>query len=65
MDDNTELIKNSIESSEGVLHKRCGQLRQLIFMNDDYDPIELIQIANDIKLEADIMISQCNKLKLF
>lgn len=63
MNDNIESIKGCIESSEGILHNRCSQLRELIFMNEDYNPSDVIQLTNDIKLVADIIISQCNKLK--
>ena len=62
MNDDKESIKSCIESSEGILHKRCDQLRELIFMNDDYDPVITMNIAKDIKLVADIIIAQCNKL---
>lgn len=63
MNDSIESIKNCIESSEGILHSRCSQLRELIFMNEDYNPSDIVQLANDIKLVADIIITQCNKLK--
>lgn len=58
-----ESIKSCIESSEGTLHNISYQLRELIFMNEDYDPSDVMQLANDIKLVADTIISQCNKLK--
>lgn len=63
MNDSKESIKHSIESSEGMLHKRCEQLRDLIFMDEDYSPDEVIQIASDIKLLSDIIISQSGKLQ--
>lgn len=62
MNDNKESIKSCIESAEGILHKRCEQLRELIFMNDDYDPTLAMNIAKDIKLVADIIIAQASKL---
>lgn len=62
MNDSIELIKGCIESSEGILHKRCEQLRELIFMNEDYNPSDIVQLANDIKLVADIIIAQTSKL---
>lgn len=63
MNEDVDVIKNCIESSEGILHKRCEQLRELIFMDEDYNPSDVIQLINDIKLVADIIIVQCNKLK--
>ncbi len=63
MNDSIESIKDCIESSEGILHNRCSQLRELIFMNEDYNSSDIAQLANDIKLVADIIIAQCNKLK--
>lgn len=61
-EDTKESIKSCIESSEGILHKRCEQLRELIFMNDDYDPELVIGIARDIKLTSEIIIAQASKL---
>ena len=62
MNDDKESIKSCIESSEGILHKRCDQLRELIFINDDYDPVIIMNIAKDIKLISDIIIAQASKL---
>lgn len=55
-------VKHCIESSEELLHKRCNQLRDIIFLNDDYDPVAIINIANDIKLVSEIIVAQANKL---
>ena len=63
MNDSVESIKDCIESAEGILHSRCEQLRELIFMNDDYDPVIVMNLAKDIKLISDVIIAQCNKLK--
>lgn len=62
-EDTNESIKSCIESAEGILHKRCEQLRDLIFMNEDYNKDEVIQIASDIKLLSEIIISQASKLQ--
>ena len=62
MNDDKESIKSCIESSEGILHKRWDQLRELIFINDDYDPVIIMNIAKDIKLISDIIIAQASKL---
>lgn len=62
MNDSKESIKHSIESSEGILYKRCEQLRELVFMNDDYDPLFVMNLAKDIKLISEIIIAQTNKL---
>jgi hypothetical protein len=62
MNDDKESIKSCIESSEGILHKRCDQLRELIFINDDYDPVMIMNIAKDIKLTSEIIIAQASKL---
>lgn len=62
MNDDKESIKSCIESSEGILHKRCDQLRELIFINDDYDPVMIMNIAKDIKLISEIIIAQASKL---
>lgn len=64
MNDSIESIKDCIESSEGILHNRCSQLRELIFMNEDYNHSYIMQLASDIKLVADIIISQAKKLEL-
>lgn len=64
MHDSKESIKSCIESSEGILHSRCEQLRELIFMNDNYYPDEVIQLASDINLLSEIIISQAKKLEL-
>ena len=64
MSEDIESIKNCIESSEGILHKRCEQLKELIFMNENYYPDEVIQLASDINLLSEIIISQAKKLKL-
>lgn len=61
MNEDVDVIKNCIESSEGILHKRCEQLREFIFM-DDYDPVIVMNLASDIKLISDIIIAQANKL---
>jgi hypothetical protein len=61
MNEDIDVIKNCIESSEGILHKRCEQLRELIFM-DDYDPVIVMNLASDIKLISEIIIAQANKL---
>lgn len=63
MSDNVESIRSCIESSEGIIHKRCEQLRELIFMDEDYSPDEVIQLALDIKLLSEIIISQASKLQ--
>lgn len=63
MSDDVESIKSCIESSEGIIHKRCEQLRELIFIDEDYSPDEVIQIALDIKLLSEIIISQASKLQ--
>lgn len=63
MNDSIESIKSCIESSEGIIHKRCEQLRELIFMDEDYSPDEVIQLASDIKLLSEIIISQVSKLQ--
>jgi hypothetical protein len=57
MNDDKESIKSCIESSEGILHKRCDQLRELIFINDDYDPALAMNIASDIKLTSETIIA--------
>ena len=62
MSDNVESIKSSIESAEGILHKRCKQLRDILFINDDYDPTLVMNIAKDIKFISEIIIAQTNKL---
>ena len=62
MNDSEEFIKHSIESSECILHKKCEQLRELIFM-DDYDPDVIMGIVKNIKFTSDIIIAQLNKLK--
>ena len=62
-EDTNESIKSCIESAEGILHKRCEQLRDLIFMDEDYNQDEVIQIASDIKLLSEIIISQSGKLQ--
>lgn len=61
-EDTNESIKSCIESAEGILHKRCEQLRELIFMNDNYDPSDILTVTNDIRLLADIIIAQSKKL---
>lgn len=61
-EDTNEPIKSCIESAEGILHKRCEQLRELIFMNDNYDPSDILTVTNDIRLLADIIIAQSKKL---
>lgn len=61
MNEDVNVIKNCIESSEGILHKRCEQLRDLIFM-DNYDPAIVMNLASDIKLISEIIIAQANKL---
>jgi hypothetical protein len=63
MNSDVESIKSCIESYEGIIHKRCEQLRELVFMGEDYSPDEVIQIASDIKLLSDIIISQSGKLQ--
>jgi hypothetical protein len=63
MNNDKESIKNCIESAEGIIHKRCEQLREFIFMNDDYDLALAMSISNDIKFISEIIIAQCNKLK--
>ena len=63
MNDDVESIKSCIESSEGIIHKRCKQLRELIFMDEDYSPDEVIQLASDIKLLSEIIVSQASKLQ--
>ena len=63
MNDDVESIKSCIESSEGIIHKRCEQLRELIFMDEDYSPDEVIQLASDIKLLSEIIVSQASKLQ--
>lgn len=60
--DNVESIKGSIESAEGILHKRCEQLRDILFINDNYDPTLVMNIAKDIKFISEIIIAQTNKL---
>ena len=60
--DTNESIKSCIESTEGALHKRCNQLRDIIFTNEDYDIELIINIAKDIKLMSEIIIAQINKL---
>ena len=62
MCDSKESIKSCIESSEGILHKRCEQLRELIFTDDDYDQELVMNIAKDIKLISEIIIAQASKL---
>lgn len=62
LEDTNESIRSCIESSESILHKRCEQLRELIFMNDDYDPVLVMNIAKDIRLISEIIIAQTNKL---
>ena len=62
MREDIESMKNCIESAEGILHKRCEQLREIIFTNDDYDPALVINIAMDIKLTSEIIIAQASKL---
>lgn len=62
MREDIESIKSCIESSEGILHKRCEQLRELIFMDEDYDLDKVIQTVSDIKLLSEIIISQAGKL---
>lgn len=61
MNEDVNVIKNCIESSEGILYKRCEQLRELIFM-DNYDPAIVMNLASDIKLISEIIIAQTNKL---
>ena len=61
MNEDIDVIKNCIESSEGILHKRCEQLRELIFM-DNYDPAIVMNLASDIKLISEIIIAQAGKL---
>lgn len=61
MNEDVDVIKNCIESSEGILHKRCDQLRELIFM-DNYDPAIVMNLASDIKLISEIIIAQTGKL---
>lgn len=61
MNEDVDVIKNCIESSEGILHKRCEQLRELIFM-DNYDPAIVMNLASDIKLISEIIIAQASKL---
>jgi hypothetical protein len=61
MNEDVNVIKNCIESSEGILHKRCEQLRELIFMGN-YDPAIVMNLASDIKLISEIIIAQANKL---
>ena len=63
MNDDVESIKSCIESSEGIIHKRCEQLRELIFMDEDYSPDEVIQLASNIKLLSEIIVSQASKLQ--
>lgn len=63
MNDDVESIKSCIESSEGIIHKRCEQLRELIFMDEDYSPDEVIQLASDIKLLSEIIVYQASKLQ--
>ena len=62
MDETVESVKSCIESSEGILYKRCTQLREYLFMSDDYDLATVQMLASDIKLISDIIISQCKKL---
>lgn len=62
MSDDVEPIKSCIESAEGILHKRCKQLRDIIFTNDSYDPELAMSIAKDIKHISEIIIAQANKL---
>lgn len=61
-EDTNESIKSCIESAEGILHKRCEQLRELVFMNNDYDPAFVMNLAKDIKLISEIIIAQTSKL---
>lgn len=61
MNEDVDVIKNCIESSEGILHKRCDQLRELIFM-DNYDPAIVMNLASDIKLISEIIIAHAGKL---
>ena len=61
-EDTNESIKSCIETAEGILHKRCEQLREIIFTNDDYDSALVMNIANDIKLISEIIIAQTSKL---
>ena len=63
MSGDVDSIKSCIESSEGIIHKRCEQLRELVFMGEDYSPDEVIQLASDIKLLSEIIISQASKLQ--
>lgn len=62
MNEDVDVIKSCIESSEGILHKRCEQLREIIFMDDDYDPTIVMNLASDIKLISEIIIAQTNRL---
>lgn len=57
-----ESIKSCIESVEGVLHRKCAQLRDIIFTNEDYDTELIMNITRDIKLTSEIIITKISEL---
>lgn len=61
MNDKESLIE-SIESSEGILHKRSERLREYLFTSDEYNYNTIIELASDIRLIADIIIESAKQL---
>lgn len=54
--------KCCIESTEGIINKLSNQLREIIFMDDNYNLTEVLNIAENIKAMSEIIIAQSKKL---
>jgi len=54
--------KCCIESAEGIINKLSEQLREIIFMDDNYDLVEVLKLAENIKAMSEIIIVQSKKL---
>lgn len=54
--------KYCIESAEGIINKLNKQLREIIFMDDNYNLTEVLNIAENIKAMSEIIIAQSKKL---
>lgn len=52
-----------IEYAEKLIHKNSTDLRELVFLSDDYKPDGLIIIANEIKHSAELLLEAARKLK--
>lgn len=54
--------KCCIESAECIINKLSNQLREIIFMDDNYNLTEVLNIAENIKAMSEIIIAQSKKL---